>query len=177
MVEKPAQAINDSESQSHPAPPLMLGAGELMKLREDVLVLILRNAVPAVPHLYAQLRAAPAAANHDPAADRIGDCIGHQIQQNPLQQDGVAAHPGAVRHDPEREPIFACRCRESALGPLEQMRDRKVGDSGCQHQGVEFGNVQQIIEQFVHGGNRRVDLLEDSAPFGGRHGPVQSADE
>src|SRR6476660_9744810 len=67
MVEKPAQAIDDSEAQSHPAPPLMLGAGELMKLREDVLVLILRNAVPAVPHLDAQLRAAPAAANHDPA--------------------------------------------------------------------------------------------------------------
>src|SRR4051794_25445726 len=51
MVEKPAQAIYDSEPQSHPAPPLMLGVGELMKLREDVLVLILRNAVPAVPHL------------------------------------------------------------------------------------------------------------------------------
>ena len=60
---------------------------------------------------------------------------------------------------------------------FEQMRDRKVGDGGCQHQGVELGNVQQIVEQLVHGGNRRVDLLEDSAPFGGRHGPVQSADE
>ena len=36
---------------------------------------------------------------------------------------------------------------------------------------------QQVIEQLVHRGNRRIDLLEDSAPFGGRHGPVQSTDE
>ena len=55
MVEKPAQAINDGKSKSQPAPPLMLRFAELMKLSEDVLVLILWNAGSAVPHLDAQL--------------------------------------------------------------------------------------------------------------------------
>src|SRR5215469_10560422 len=113
MVEKPAQAINDGKSKSQPAPPLMLRVPELMKLGKDVLVLILWNAGPAVPHLDAQLAAAPATADHDPAAYRTADGIGHQIHQNPLEQDGVAAHPSTVRHDPQRQPFLACRRRKS----------------------------------------------------------------
>ena len=73
-----------------------------MELVEDIEVLVLRNAGAGVAHVDSQLATTPAAADDQSASRRIIHRIGHQIQENPLEQVGIAAYPRTASHDPQR---------------------------------------------------------------------------
>jgi hypothetical protein len=106
MVEQPAQTVDDRKPKAETAMTLLIGTGKPIELAKYCLSLIVRNAGTAVPYFEAQKVSAPPAADRDPAAHGISERIGHQVQENSLEQNRVAAHPRAARHDPQRQPSF-----------------------------------------------------------------------
>ena len=92
--------------------------------------------------------------------------VGNQVEQDPLEQDEVAAHPGAAGHDPQRQSLFA---RGFGEGGFDSRRAvARSGNSvrlGREHAGIELGNIQQGVEQLVHGGECGIDARDDPAAF------------
>src|SRR2546425_2761927 len=100
MVEKTAEPVDDRQPKAETATAVFFGRGELINLAENVLPLILGDADPAVPDFDAQEAGAAAAADHDAAMDSVAHRVRHQIEEDPFEQNEIAANPGTVRDDP-----------------------------------------------------------------------------
>ena len=110
------------------------GARQLVELAEDALALVLRNAGSAVAHVDAQLLAAAAAADHHAAPLRVAHRVGHEVEQDPLEQDRIARHPGVAADHAQAQPLLARGIGEGGLDALEQPGDGELGQvrsRGC----------------------------------------------
>ncbi len=137
-----------------------------MELTEDIALLILGNADTAVPDFDSQHARTAAAPDHYSACLRITNGIRHEVKQDALEQNEIAADPGAVRDHPQSQIVFSCRSRERHLDPLEQLIDREFRDAWHKHAGIKPGHVQKLVEQLIHGGNGCIDPRNDPALFG-----------
>src|SRR5215471_146403 len=99
MIQKPAQPVNDRESETEAAAAIPLDRSELVKLAEDIGSLVLRNADTAVPHFDAHDPSTTPAADHDAALDGVPDGVGHLIHENPFEQDEIAKDEGGGRNN------------------------------------------------------------------------------
>src|SRR5215470_3506039 len=117
MVEQAAQAIDDGETEAQAA--MGVAPRKPIEFAENVPPLILWNSGTGVPYLDAHGFVVPAAADDHAADGGVANRIGDQIEQDTLQEDGIAAHPGAGRHRPERQFFFACSRREGAVDSVE----------------------------------------------------------
>ena len=57
------------------------------------------------------------------------------------------------------------------------MIERKCRKVRCEHVGVELGDVQQGVEQFIHRGHGSIDARDDVRAFDGIHVAVELSDE
>src|SRR5947209_648357 len=94
-------------------------SGQPIEFAENIAALVFRNARPAVADLDADEASAMAAADDHPARRGVAHRIGRKVENDPFQQDDVAAHPDAARYDPERQALFARRAGKRALDSLE----------------------------------------------------------
>ena len=101
MAKEPAEALNNGKTQTQSGVVSVLQIRQPIEFVEYALALILWNTRSSVPNFNLQARAAPAAAKNYTSLLGAPDRVGHQVQQNPLQQDGVTAHPGPARRDAE----------------------------------------------------------------------------
>src|SRR6516164_7857852 len=115
MIQKPAQAVDDRESQTKAAAAVPLEHSELVELAEDIGSLVLRNADTAVPHFDAYDPSTTPAADHDTAPDGIQDGVGNQVHENPFEQDEVGVDEGAGRNDSQSQSLFTRGHLESCL--------------------------------------------------------------
>ena len=90
-----------------------IGFAKTIELAKYVVTLVRRNPDSRIPHLDPQLRAAPPAADHDPPARRIAHRVGHQVEQDSLEQNEVRAHPSAARDHLQRQFLFPRRFGKS----------------------------------------------------------------
>ena len=97
VAEQAAQPVDDCETQAETTAAVRRKARELVELAEYTLPLVCRNAGPGIADIDAQLRPAVAAADHHAAALRVAHRIGHEIEHNALEQDGIARYPGVAR--------------------------------------------------------------------------------
>jgi hypothetical protein len=68
---------------------------------------------------------APAAADHHAAASRVAHRVGHQVEQDPLEQNEIAADPGAARYHRQPQPLLARGLGKGRFYAREQRLDRK----------------------------------------------------
>src|SRR5262245_66043585 len=109
-------------------------------------MLILRDAGSAVIDLDTQRLCAPATADDHLSMLRVAHGIEDQVEQNPFQHDGIAAHPGSARYHPQRELLFERRPRKSRLDPREHASDRKLRNVWSNGAGIELGDIQERSE-------------------------------
>src|SRR5215510_7881228 len=165
MVEEPAQPLDDRKPEAKPAAPIALG-GKAIEFSKNTALLIVRNADTRVPYLDAQETRAVSTADDHAALSGVAYCVGHEIEQDALKQDEIAADPRAAGDDAQPQRLFA-RCRhERHLDALEQMINRKIRDAGSKHAGVELGDVQERVEQLVHCGHCSIHALDHASPLG-----------
>src|SRR6202035_2478453 len=118
---------------------------KLMEFLEDRLQLSRGNAYPGVPHLDAQLVAAPAAAEQDLAPLGIFDRVRKQVAERLLEQARIAAHVQATR---DRAPTELLRRRVVAeLGSeaIEQGANLKLDYVRTDDPRLELIDVEQRI--------------------------------
>src|SRR6267142_570913 len=65
--------------------------------------------------------------------------------------------------NPERQVLLARRLRKSRFDSLQQLGSWKFHDIGGQGASIKPGDIQQRVEQLVHGGHRGIDALDDPA--------------
>src|SRR5580692_837415 len=99
MIQKPAKPVDDCESKTEPAAAFALDHPELVELAEDIGSLVLGNADTAVPHFDAHDPSTTPAADHDAAPDGVPDGVGHEIHENPFEQDEIANDEGGGRNN------------------------------------------------------------------------------
>src|SRR5262245_14642932 len=156
---------------------ILLDRPEAVKLSENALLLILRNANPGIPDFDTQEIRAATAADDNPTLERVAQSVGHQIEEDPFEQDKVAADPGRVGYDPQAQPSLSRHCRKRHPDPLQQLSDREFRNGWCKNASVELGNIQQRIEQLVHRPGGNIDLLDEAGLFGWIILVVQLRDE
>jgi len=110
-----------------------------------------RDAHAAVAYLDAYLVTALAAGDQNAAAGRIADGIAHEVGDDALEQHRVGVRPAACRARLQAQ--FALFGRRPLLGgnAFENGLKRKRPRIGMEHAGVELGDVEQTVEQVVHG--------------------------
>ena len=99
MVEQPAKTVDDRQSQAKSSALTWRRRAHLVEFSEDVSILVFGEADAAVPHLYAHALPATAATDDDATMGCIPYCVRHKVEQDPLEQNGVAADPGTALRD------------------------------------------------------------------------------
>src|SRR5438445_9052254 len=92
VAQEIANALHDGKTQAETAVALAGWVVELMEFLEDRLQLSRGNAYPGVPHLDAQLVAAPAGAAQDLASLGIFYGVRQQVSERLLEQPRIATH-------------------------------------------------------------------------------------
>src|SRR5215470_18705582 len=98
-----------------------IASGKAVEFAEDIAPLVFRNPRPAVPDFDMHCVAALPATHDDTAGGGVANRIGHKIEDDSLQENGIAAHPGAAQHQLKGQPLFARRLREGSLDPPEHL--------------------------------------------------------
>ena len=177
MIQQRAQTIDDRQAQAEPDRLPDVGRLEPIKLAKDAFVLIFGNTGAGIPDFDPQLALAFAAADQHAAGRRVTDGIGNQVENDPLQQDAVAADPGAAADNAKRQAFFPRRLGKRRLDPLQQLRHRIFGELGREYPGIQLGHVEQRVEQFVHDRERRLDSRHDFLSLRGPIAKPQLLDE
>src|SRR5262245_37876211 len=102
MVEQTAQTLDNGEAEAQAA----VATRQPVEFAEDIPSLVLRNSRTAIPDFDADLLAAVPTSDHHAARGRVTHRIGHQVQDDPFEQDRIAADPGAARYHAERQSLF-----------------------------------------------------------------------
>src|SRR5467141_3353977 len=114
-----------------------------MEFLEYRLQLSRGNAYPGVPHLDAQLVAAPAAAEQDLAPFGIFYGVRKQVAERLLEQARIAAHVQAARDHAPTELLRRGVVGELGSEAIEQGADRKLGDIRTNDPRLELVDVEQ----------------------------------
>ena len=61
----------------------------------------------------------------------------------------------------QAQALFAGRGGERRLDAIEQMTDREFRDVRGQHAGIELGDVEQCLEELVHGSDGGIDAGDE----------------
>src|SRR5262245_61143152 len=107
MVEEPAKPVDNGQTKPQAAVTVSFCRRELEELAKDTLLVIVRNAGTGVPDFDTQHLAAPATSDDDPAMQCIAHGVGYQIEHDPFEQQGVAAHPRITSHDAQAQAFFS----------------------------------------------------------------------
>src|SRR5262245_7631470 len=162
MVQETTKALDNGQSQAKATLAFTIRIRAPIELAENVFPLLFGNSEPAIPDFDAQRRVSETAANNDAAVGGVADRIGDEVQQNPFQQDEVAAYRCPAWHDPQGQALLMRRPRKRRLYSVQELAGRKLGEVRAQHVGIELGNVEERIEELIHGSNRGIDPLEQS---------------
>ena len=93
MLQQRAQSIDDCQAKSQPLAALVPIRLDPVELGENISPLVLGNANAGIANIDAQITL-QATAPYDDAADaRIANGIRNKIEQNALQENGIALHP------------------------------------------------------------------------------------
>src|SRR5262245_1655637 len=156
MAQENTKALDNGQSQAK-ATSIRIRAP--IEFAEDIFSLLFGNSGTAIPDFDAQRRVSGATADDDAAAGGVADRVGDEVQQNPLQQDEVAAYRCPAWHDPKGQALLMRRPRKRRLYSVQDLTGRKLGEVGAEHFGIEFGNIEERIEELIHGSNRGIDSL------------------
>ena len=106
------------------------------------------------------------AADHDPASRRVAHGVGDEVEQDLLEQDGIAADPRAACNHAQVQAFVARGLGECRADAVQNSADGKFGDAGAHRAGIELGDVEQRVEQLVHVGDGSVDAHGETVAFG-----------
>ena len=166
VLQHGAQAFDDGQSQPQPGLAAPLRRRNLVELAEDAALLIRRNADPAVAHIDAQRVPDAPAADDDPASRRVAHGVGDEVEQDLLEQDGIAADPRAACNHAQVQALVARSLGERRADAVQHPADGKFGDVGAHGAGIELRDVEQRVEQLVHVGDGGVDAHRETVAFG-----------
>src|SRR5271156_2716994 len=138
MIQKAAQSIDDRQAKAETRAPIAIRFAEAIELAEYLFMLVGRNSGPGVPYLNAQSVFPAAAADNETTKMRVAHGVRYQIENDPFEQDEVAADPCPTMHDAERQSFFPGSFRKCRLGISQKFLDWEIGDGfgGCA--GVEL---------------------------------------
>ena len=114
MAQKVRRAFNNVQPQAQATGAVPLGVANLVKLLENLGLVLWRNANAAVPHLNprpntrACVMARCAARQQHRALLCVAHRVGDQVEQDALQQNRVAAHPGGRGANPQAQALLGC---------------------------------------------------------------------
>ena len=126
VAQQLGRALHNIQPQAETAGAVPLGVAYLIKLAEHLGLVLGRDANAAVPdfnpHVLAVARRA--ARQQYRAVFCVPHGIGHQIEQDALQQNRVAAHPGAGRAHPQAQAFFCRRVQQGQAGLFKNRLQR-----------------------------------------------------
>ena len=164
MVEQLRQPPHDGEPQPQAAQPVALRIADLMELLEDAVEMFGRDADSGVLHLDGQPLAIDPAADADRAGLGIAQGVVDQIAQQLHQQAAVGAQNGVAALHPPDQPLGGGLL---GIGGVERIGDL-AGGEGIHHRGnhpgLQPGNLQQTVQQPLHGVQTLVEPGQQVAP-------------
>ena len=131
-----------------------------MEFLEYRLQLSRGNAYPCVPHLDAQLVAAPAAAEQDLASFGIFYGVRQQVAERLLEQTRIAAHVQAARDRAPTELLRRSVVGELGSEAIEHGADLKLDDVRTDDPSLELIDVEQRIQHARHRAERLLELRD-----------------
>src|SRR5437899_5811076 len=131
-----------------------------MEFLEYRLQLSRGNAYPCVPHLDAQLVAAPAAAEQDLAPPGIFYGVRKQVAERLLEQARIATHVQAARDHEPTELLRHSVVGELRSEAIEQGADLQLDDIRTDDPRLEPDHVGQRIQHARHRPERILELRD-----------------
>ena len=139
---------------------IALRISDLVELVENLFPLVLGNADAGVPDFERDLAAPVATANQHSPSCRVAERVGHKIRQNALKQERIAMQYRACRCEAKVKLVFARSRGVQSPQLLEQVGCREMDEIGLDIPCVQFGNVEQFVEQRLERVDRRQDLVD-----------------
>ena len=153
MAKQTGQPRDDGQAQPQSAIGRAAFGVEPVKLIEDALLLVGRDADPGIPHGDAQPGPrAPAAQQHGPAA-RVAHRVGDQVAEDALEQHWIAGHPGVARANAQLQPLVPRGRRVRHVHAVEQALYRERLHLRADDARVQLGHVQQRPQQSIGRGD------------------------
>ncbi|MNV82547.1 hypothetical protein D3C71_1762890 [compost metagenome] len=130
-----------------------------MELIENLLHVVFGNARAGIPYLQFHLRPAMTHGQHDAALARVAQRIGQEVLQHAAQQAAIAAYPGRPREQIHAQPTAGRDGRVLRRQLAHQQADIEIADHRMQATGIETGDIQQAIQQFLGCTQRGIHAL------------------
>ena len=137
MLQQRAQSIDDRQAESQPLAALVPVRLDPVELGENISPLILGNANAGIANVDAQA-ALQVTAPYDDAADaRIANGIRNEIEEDALQENGIALHPGRAWYDAKMQALLLGGGQERRRDARQYVIDGEGSDAGGQRAGVQ----------------------------------------
>ena len=105
---------------------------------------------------------APAADQH-PTCGRIFNGVRYEVLQQPAQQAAVGSHDKRAGHESEIEPLCRSKGGKFELNLAHQLVDTEACEFRAQRAGVKARHVEERAEDFLHGLERCIDIVDQAA--------------
>src|SRR5436190_2096149 len=176
MIEQFRQSLDNGEPESESFGPIALWILDLIKLLEDMLLMLARDAASGVENLNAQA-VATTTSHHHATAVGIAHGIRHDVTHDALQQYRVAADRRRTGMQHQTQALLFRLAPIFVAYALEQRLNRECFETRLDNAGVKTRDIQQRAEQIVHGAYRAVDMVDQSLCFNIHRPGAQRADE
>ena len=160
VIQQARGALDNIQPQAKALGAITLRITHLVELPKNLAVVLRRNADATVPHLDSRVTGMPrsTAGHQHRALVGVTHRIGHQIEQDALQQDRVTSHPGLGRPNPQAQPLAGRRVLHGMVDFLKHRVDRHGAQIHLNGTRVKFRDVQQTVQQVLQGAHRRIQV-------------------
>src|SRR4029079_16611439 len=107
---------------------------------------------------------APAADQHA-ACGRVFDGVRYEVLQQPAQQASVGSHHKRAGDECQTEPLCRGKGGKFEFNLAHQLVDTEACEFRAQRAGVEARHVEECAEDFLHGLERCIDIVDQPAVF------------
>ncbi|MCX7672756.1 MAG: hypothetical protein N2Z63_04005 [Thiobacillaceae bacterium] len=114
-----------------------------------------------VSHTSSRSRPRSACADGHPTAVGVADGVGHQIAQDALDQHRIAIHPERGAAHTQLQSLVGGHGCEPPREPLQEALGREALRAYLHHARVEAGQVEQAVEQLLHGQSGFLQVMHD----------------
>src|SRR6185312_13513048 len=149
VAETLRNALHDREAEPRAALVRLRTGVETLKLEEDPLVMLRRDARTAVPYLDPQKPADTPASHEHSSAPAVAHRVGKVVLQDAPQQRLIRVDHRAATRDPQLDAAGTGQDAELPPERLEQRAGRKVTLMHLERAGLETGDVEQRGKNLV----------------------------